>query len=165
MLGIDLNLIGHFDAASLAASWIKLQKVQVLNVAGPRASKDNQIYSDVVIILEQVAKILTDEERKSKVELKQPETVDEAVERLVTELSLKVKTAIANMAEEDLIDLHLSLGLSIRNRFLYPRNERLLESCRHVAKDKYLHWDQAGRLILKHLWRRLQEIHKLRVVK
>jgi hypothetical protein len=38
LLGIDLNLTGHFDAASLIVSWIKLQRVQVLNVAGPRAS-------------------------------------------------------------------------------------------------------------------------------
>ena len=27
LLGIDLNLMGHFDAASLTASWIRLQHV------------------------------------------------------------------------------------------------------------------------------------------
>jgi len=88
LLGIDLNFIGHYDAASLAASWIRMQHVKVLNVAGPRASEDRQIYSDVVIILEQIVQILTDEDKKSKIEIKHPEkgkpsnppkTVQEAV--------------------------------------------------------------------------------------
>ena len=100
LLGIDLNLTSHFDAASLIASWIKLQRVQVLNVAGPRASKDRQIYSDVVIILEQVVKILADEDGKSSVDFspdtkrkhsKLPKTVDQAVDRLMGELALKIK--------------------------------------------------------------------------
>ncbi|MFC1882483.1 putative molybdenum carrier protein [Thermodesulfobacteriota bacterium] len=43
LLGIDLSLVGHYDAGSLAASWIRLQHVEVLNVAGPRASEDRQI--------------------------------------------------------------------------------------------------------------------------
>ena len=68
-MGIDLNLIGHFDAASLIVSWIKLQRVKVLNVAEPRKSEDSQIYSDVIAILEQVIKIFADEENQSKVEL------------------------------------------------------------------------------------------------
>ena len=70
LLGIDLNLTGHYDAASLAASWIRMQHVKVLNVAGPRASEDRQIYSDVVIILEQVIQILTDEDWKSGMKVK-----------------------------------------------------------------------------------------------
>ena len=69
LLGIDLNLTSHYDAASLIASWIKLQRVQVLNVAGPRTSKDPRIYYDVLRILEQVIKILSDEESRTRVEL------------------------------------------------------------------------------------------------
>ena len=43
-------------------------------------------------------------------------TVDEAVQRLMSDLSLKDKNTIANMDEADLINLHFSLGLSIRNK-------------------------------------------------
>lgn len=68
------------------------------------------------------------------------------------------------MAESDLTDLHFSLGLSIRNKFLYPRNEKLLESCRQEVADKYLHWDQASTVIIKALWKRTRKTHKLRVV-
>jgi hypothetical protein len=68
------------------------------------------------------------------------------------------------MAEDDLSDLHFSLALYIRNRLLYPRNDKLLESCRQEAIDKYLHWDQASTVIIKRLWEELKESHKLRVV-
>jgi hypothetical protein len=30
--------------------------------------------------------------------------------------------------------------------------------------DKYLHWDEASRVIIKALWKRLRKTHKLRVV-
>jgi hypothetical protein len=79
-------------------------------------------------------------------------------------MQLKEKTTLANMDEADLDKLHFSLGLYIRNKFLYPRNEKLLESCRQEAMDKYLHWNQASTVIIKRLWERLKKSHKLRVV-
>ena len=174
LLFVDLNFYEPYDASTLIASWIKLQRVEILNIAGPRASEDPEIYHDVLKIVEDAFQILRDEERQSdskpqpydrKKSSNLPKTLDEAVQRLIDEMSLKDKTFIANMAEADLIGLHFSLGLYIRNRFLYPRNEKLLESCRSVSKDKYLHWDQAAMVIIKVLWKRLREIHKLRIVK
>ena len=164
LLGIDLDQTDLYNAASLVASWIKLRRIEILNVAGPRASKDRQIYSDVINILERAIQILRDEARGSDSKPQQPETIAGAVERLVVELPLKDKTTIANMDEDDLINLHLSLGLSIRNKLLYPRNDKLLESCRSVSQDKYLHWDQASSVIIRKLWERLRETHKLRIV-
>ena len=170
LLGIDLNLISYFNGASLAASWIKLQRVQTLNVAGPRASKDREIYRDVVTILEKTIQILKDEERRANFKPKQikplrPKTVEQAVDRLIIDMALKDKTTLANMEETDLIELHFSLGIYVRNNYLYPGNDKLLESCRQKALDKYLHWDQASMVIIKELWKRLRESHKLRVVK
>lgn len=174
LIHIDLNLTTSFDAASLIVSWLKLHRIKVLNVAGPKLSEDPNIYVDVFRILGWAIKIYRMEKISfaEKVELdkikqseKLPKTVEETVEWLVSELSLKDKTSIAKMAEADLINLHFTLGLSIRNCFLYPRNEKLLESCRSVSKDKYLHWDQALMVIIKEVWKRLQEKHKLRVVK
>jgi hypothetical protein len=155
LLGIDLNLTNHHDAASLVASWIKLQRVEILNVARPRASKDQEIYRDVLTILENVIQILRDEETKSEPKPHQtepsrpPRTVQEVVDRLVSEMPLKDKTTLANMDQADLVKLHFSLGLHVRNKFLYPKNEKLLESCRQEAMDKYLHWDQASTVIIK----------------
>jgi hypothetical protein len=173
LLGIDLNQTNHYDAAYLIASWIRMQRVEVLNVAGPRASKDPEIYDDVFKILEQAIQILIDEEGRSGAESrsdakrkpsKPPKTVQESVDRLVAEMPLKNKTILANMDEDDLVRLHFSLGIYIRNKFLYPRNDKLLESCRQEAMDKYLHWDQASTVIIKRLWEKLRDTHKLRVV-
>jgi hypothetical protein len=52
LLGIDLNNQSNLrEAASLIASWIELQRIEVLNVAGPRASKDPCIYQDTLSLL------------------------------------------------------------------------------------------------------------------
>ena len=164
-----------FDAASLIASWIRMQRVEFLNVAGPRASKDPQIYSDVVIILEQVIKILIDENEKSDVDFnpdtnrkhsKLPKTVDQAVERLINKLSLKDKTTISNLTEDELINLHINLGEYIRNEFgLWSGNDDLMSSCCAIAKMDKIHEDTASTIIIEALWERLRETQKLRVVK
>lgn len=173
---VDLNKTPTFHAGMLIEDWISKNAIEALNVAGPRASKDPLIYGLVTVVLELTCTLAIatkdsepepshDLHKTDKPESKDmPRTVDEAVKRLITELSLKDKTTIANMDEADLINLHFSLGLSIRNRHLHPRNEELLESCRQEAKDKYLHWDEASRVIIKRLWEELRKSHKLRIV-
>ena len=175
LLGIDLDLTGHYDAASLAASWIRLQHVKVLNVAGPRASKDTQIYSDAVIILEQVVQILTDEDRQSQIALKHldkgrpstpPKTVQEAVDRLIDELPLKDKATIASIAEDDLVTLQTNLGAYIGSQFgIWSGNRKLLDSCEIISGDAHLHPNSALSVIIKELWKCLRVTHKLRIVK
>jgi hypothetical protein len=171
----DLNKLPTFQAGMLIQGWISKNDIEILNVAGPRASKDSLIYGLVTVILELIfnlgvaeddsPKLPYDQLKSDKSERKdQPKTVDETVKILIDELSLKDKNTIANMAEDDLTDLHFSIGLAIRNRFFYPRNEKLLESCRKEAADKYLHWDQASTVIIKKLWEDLRKSHKLRVV-
>ncbi len=60
---------------------------------------------------------------------KAPETVDEAVNRLICVLDDDHKQAIATMQEDDLINLHFSLGIEIRNAFgLHDQDSPLLKS-------------------------------------
>jgi hypothetical protein len=175
LLGIDLNLMGHFDAASMAASWIRLQHVQVLNLAGPRASEDHQIYSDVEIILEQVIEILTGDVRQARVELahsqnarpsQPPGTVQEAVDGLIADLPLKDKATISKMAEGELINLNITLGDYIRKKFgLWRGNRELMASCCEVARVDNIDQDTASTIIIEELWKRLKATHKLRLVK
>ena len=173
----DLNKLPTFHAAMIIEDWISKNQIEVLNVAGPRASEDPLIYGLVTVILELVATLvkandvkhqssnydarITDRPKSTD----QPRTVDEAVNFLSRKLSLKDKSAIAKMSEDDLTKLQFSFGLYIRNRLLHPRNDKLLESCRQVAMDKYLHWDQASRVIIKELWERLKRTHRLKVVR
>lgn len=175
-LHADLNKMPTFQAAIIIESWISENGIEILNVAGPRDSKDPSIYGLVTVILELVLTLRTVKEDRCEPSrdiiatdipegIDQPETVDEAVNFLISKLSLKDKSVISKMSQDKLNDLHFSFGLYIKNRLFYPRNDKLLESCRQEAKDKYLHWNQAPTVIIKRLWEALRKSHKLRVVK
>ncbi len=64
------------------------------------------------------------------------------------------------MAETDLINLHISLGLYIRNEFNPWGNPEMMNACRLFAGDNFLHEDSASTLIIKELWKRLKIIEK-----
>jgi hypothetical protein len=172
---IDLNLTTSYDAASLILSWIDIHRIEVLNVAGPRASKDPAIYRDVFRILEMALKMHRIDQRKvidkTQIEERQgssnlPRTVHDAVERLSSELTLKDKVTIANMAETELSTLHTNLGEYIRNEFgLWTGNYDLLTSCYFLIKREDVHVDEVSSIIIRELWKRLQETHKLIVIK
>jgi len=53
-LHIDLNKTESFQAAKQIKSWLAEHEIEVLNVAGPRASKDPDIYQATVHILKTV---------------------------------------------------------------------------------------------------------------
>jgi len=78
------------------------------------------------------------------------------------EMSLRDLNTLAQMPEDDLVYLHFTVGMWIRNNFIYPRNDKLMQSCREVSGDKYLHWAQMHMVILHELWKKLQETHKLK---
>ena len=151
-----------------------MQNIQILNVAGPRASKDPEIYGDVIKLLAHTIQILIYEVKKSSAEpvpntnrkpLNPPKTVDQAVERIISELSFKDKSTIANMAEIELSMLHKTTGEYIRNAFgLWSGNKDLMTSCCFIAKRDKVSEDEASSIIIKELWKRLQQTHRIRVV-
>jgi hypothetical protein len=86
-----------------------------------------------------------------------PRTVDEAVERLLANISLNDEILLATMPEDDLTDFHFSLGHHIRNEFgLWSGNDALLESCRISSGNENLHVDDASMVIIKALWEKLK---------
>jgi hypothetical protein len=96
----------------------------------------------------------------------EPKTVSDAVDMMVANMPLKDKTVLASMNEADLFQLHFSMGVYIRNQFgLWSGNEELLNDCRKISGESSLHPDDAASVIIKELWKRLRETHKLRVVK
>ena len=95
-----------------------------------------------------------------------PKTVEQAVDILLSELSLKEKAAIANMQKNNLTDLHFSLGRFIRNEFnLLADNEKLMDSCRLLSGKQDLHVDDDSTVIIELLWKSLQDPYALRLVK
>ena len=175
-LHVDLNKTPAFKAATLICSWIDENAIEILNVAGPRASKDDQIYPAVLKLIESVhyMELMTtahpqavkfQNHSRASTE-KQPETVQEAIEILISNLALKEKTTIANMSEEELIKLNANLGRHIMDKFgLWSGNEKLVESCLDLADYPLHNEDDAAAVIVRELWLKLRQTHKLRIVR
>src|SRR3954453_13173309 len=65
-----------------------------------------------------------------------PKTMAEAVERIVSGLDPRSRKALKRTTREDLVKLHLSWGMAIRNQFgLWAGNGALLRDCRTTEPD------------------------------
>lgn len=178
LLGVDLNQTIAFQAASLVNDWIQLRRIDVLYVIGPGAPAFPHIGKHTMLLIERTLildlmnvpsdRAITDYSMKNYLEKLPvlPKTINEAVERLISELALKDKVIIANMTYGELVDLNSNLGAYIRNSFrLWYERSELMKSCRFVSKDKQLSADGASLAIINALWERLRKTHKLKVVK
>jgi hypothetical protein len=87
-----------------------------------------------------------------------PRSVDQAVDRLTSELSLTEKSMIANISEEELIDLQIILGEYIRKEFRLFENNDLIESCRSISKSDHINIGHAAFTIILEFWKKLQTI-------
>ncbi len=97
---------------------------------------------------------------------KEPQSVAEAVERLISNLPLKDKATVANMSRNELHSLSLGLGGYIMNNFgLLSGNLELMKSCRSASKEILRNEEDAVTVIITTLWEKLQQTHKLRVIK
>lgn len=151
--------------------WIIKNRVEVLNVAGSRQSKDPEIYAKVYRILSNVYWNLelkfgdktTSITGSSPAALagsvaNKPETVGEAVNQLEAELSLTYKTSISSLHEEGLITLNFSLGLYIRKEYgIWTGNKALLDSCQEVSGIDNLHEDDASVVMIREFWKKLMQ--------
>ena len=163
-LHIDLDALRGDDALYAIVNWIAENHIAVLNVGGSRASEDPDLYDNVFEILNNALLLL--KIRRMRNSSEQPRTLDDAVNRLIAELPFRERTKIGNMAEEDLQTLYPTFMPGIRDDFgLWDDNRTLLASCRTAVKDPQLHQDEAGPLIVRKLWEKLQKTYRLRMVK
>ncbi len=81
--------------------------------------------------------------------MRKPKTKEEVIEILLKELSEKDKRTLAGTPKSKLVAFHFTLGLYIRNEFLYPDRE-LVSSC--LPPDP----DSISGDIIEGLWRRLR---------
>jgi len=176
-LHIDLNITPQFFAATRIYNWIMENNIEVLNVAGPRASNDPEIYKATLHILESALLLgmagagpkersLNSAKGEFLNELPiPPKTVDEAIEKLISEMSLKDKVTLANMSPEELGNLQKSLGKYIRDKFRLSKNDQLIASCRSISDTAIKNSDDASAAIINALYRKLNETHKLKIVR
>jgi hypothetical protein len=176
-LYIDLNRIVAFQAAEKIVSWIAENEIEILNVTGRHEGIGLELYRITSEIMETVFHLLlirsayrylSDSMQKDSNSLKAvaeiPQTVKQAVEILLSRLSFKEKTKIANMSESDLEKLSPSLGIYIKNEFrLWQGNEELEKSSREISKEPA---EDSASVIIRALWKNLQQSDRvLRVVK
>ncbi len=177
-LHVDLRQYALFEAASLANSWMSQKMIQVVYITGPMASEDQQIYQQTRKLLEtafylgfvksgvQPDLTAVRVEAPGNKRASYPRSVDEAVQRLKTNLPLKDRSLLANMQPDELSHLNSGLGEYIKQNFgLYVGNEPLMESCALAGQVTGPLTDEACAIIVRALWEDLRKTHKLRVVK
>jgi hypothetical protein len=177
-LHINLNEVPDFMASSKINTWIIENDIEIMNVTGSRVIEDSDIYRDTMYIIEGVillglvkaksGEYVTDYDRKdfSKMVFMPPKTVDEAVERLLSDLDLEIRVKIANMDLNNLASVHSELHVYFKNTFgVWHGNKELLADCRALSEDPLYNEDEAIFVILKALWEKLRGTHTLRVVK
>ena len=177
-LHINLNEVPDFMASSKINTWIIENDIEIMNVTGSRVSEDSDIYRNTMYIIEGVILLglvkaksgeqVTDYDRKdfSKIVFIPPKTVDEAVERLLSDLDLESRVKIANTDLKNLAGVHSELKVYFKNTFgVWHGNKELLADCRALSENPLYNEDEATFVILKALWEKLRGTHTLRVVK
>lgn len=174
---INLMNMDEFEAAVVLNSFIKDYGVEVLNVAGPRASSDPGIYRDVKAILEtmiymQIMEtgpetlkeeefILIERTAPSPV----PRTVEGAVDFLIRNLTLRNRSLIANSSKGKIASLYFSMADYIKVKLaLDAGNIELIADCALAEGKDTLDVEDAAMVILKSLKQHLESDHVLRIV-
>jgi len=144
---IDLNETLLFMASSKINSWIIENNIEVLNVAGSRASKDPEIYKEVFHILEGAVLLkLVKANAGEHLNDYQVDDIDKIIEEIISELPLGEKVSMANMNKEAVEILQSVFDLYIKSKIGSEHEEEYT-------------------VIMKAIWERLQDTHKLRVIK
>ncbi len=96
-----------------------------------------------------------------------PNTVDIVVEEIIAELTLAERVGTADLDENEFRVVELTLGKLIRyklDQLDVGVNEALRDDCISRSGRSTLDDADAAAVILKEVWDRLKETHRLRVV-
>ena len=96
-----------------------------------------------------------------------PNTVDAVIEEIIAELTLVERVGTADLEENEFRVIELTLGKYIRHRLDQMDvgvNQKLMKDCLKKSGESLNEID-AATVIIKELWKRLRETHRLRVAK
>lgn len=173
---LDLAQRDPFEAAIILQSFIMENQVEILNVAGPRASHDPGIYFDVKSILEAVLYLIfldsaRDDPAKALVPRGPvpedfPETKEQAIELLAGEMPLKTKTFMARLPDEKIHTLYFEWLDYLKARLGFNSwNDTLLNQLRQGRDPLAFTIEDGVMEILKSLKQNLQDLYSLKVIK
>ena len=173
---IDLDDMDEFQAAMMLQDFLRSYPVQVVNIAGPRASRDPGIYWSVKGILETLIfmEMMADTPESIPTEdtllmERRPQarcvTVEEAVAFIAQDLNLRTRCMLAAMDRRTIATCYFAMSDTIKVKMgLDTGNNALLAHCAQRAGIKHLTPEDAAMVILKALKARLEVDHVLRVV-
>ncbi len=140
ILHIDLAERGERlgPASAELKSWILKNDAEIVNVAGPRESK---------------APGIADEAREFLVRaLKDPETIEEAADKLVWELDDAQRGDLKALGEDDLINTHFGIAMYVRNTYGLFRKE-----CPLLHAESFGDADDVSGKVVRRAWEKLRE--------
>ena len=144
---INLNKTLLFMASSEINSWIIKNGIEVLNVAGSRTSKDPEIYKEVFHIVEGAVLLgLVKANTGNCLNDYQVDDIGQIIEDIISELPLGEKVSMAHMDKEAVEVLQ-----SVFERYIKSK----------IGSEH----EEEYTVIMKALWERLQDTHRLKVVK
>lgn len=171
VLHIDLTQTGRFQSAQQIAAWLDKLSIQVLNVAGTRASEDPKLYQAVSDVLETVfylQQVAGGWPAEAHTAAQAPETLKEVIPWLADQMALRDRSTLANMPFSEaaaLTAFRLWVG---RVTQLDAYNDALVADCCQQAKgaDSQI-WSREAAIdeVLFALWRHLKATHRLRRIK
>lgn len=172
---IDLMAMDEFEGALMLNTFVTESDIRVLNVAGPRLSKDPGIYRSVKAVIEALIymQVLEEGIEFETVQPAQspeeadcmPETIEQAVRFLERILSFKTKSGIANLDDGHIASLYFSLGDTVKELFqLYTRKTPLIDRYFQRNFRQTYDIDDLVMDIIKGLKRSLEHDYQIRVV-
>ena len=173
---VDLELTPSFKAPTLVNDWIQKFNIDVLYIIGPFTYEYLNIDRHMTIIVEGALLLavmdapqgstVTDYYKDMYLQKLTvlPKTVDEAVEKIITDMTLEERVRMANFDKEELRVINYSLSIFIRNQlFMKDINKELFESCRTVSGNKSLNETTAALVIIERLWEEIRKEYRLRI--
>ena len=159
-LHVDLSATNPFSALKAVCYWIEHNNVEVLNVAGPRLSKDPQIYEATLTLIKNIINLACIESgstREGAFTPLLPGTVEEAVQDLLSRMTKRDKEDVGRAQEHHLPYINETLGQYVRVRYgLWSKtNQSLFQSCREAFGKDNITAEEASFLIIRCLWKDL----------
>lgn len=168
-LHLNLETLSAFEASRIFNDWVKKYDIRVLNVTGPRASRDPRIRQATADILESayylgLAQMPAGETAYDRSGV--PESVDQAVDMIESQLPLKERITITNLQENQLESFLQAMDGYLRGELALGRgNHRLMASCTRYLDKELDGENEPAMAIITELWKRLRRTYRLRLVK
>ena len=179
LMAVDLDRQTGFMASRQIAEWVIAHRIHSLYVDGACDDEAEAACSGSVANILEASLFLAMMEtgvasplqsvaadtRRPRVAVP-PQDIEAALDFLENTLSLKDRATIANMAVGELASLNVTLGDYINRNFdLYLEGSALLTDCRRRSGQWTLAPEAAAAFIVRRLWERLRDTHRIRIIK